>query len=64
MRAGVEARGARVVDLAPTLYYALGLPVPRDLDGRVLTEFYEPGFLAGHPLTFVPSFETLPARRP
>lgn len=64
VRSGVEARGGRILDLAPTLYYALGLPVPRDLDGRVLTEFFEPAFLAGHPLTFVPSFETLPPRRP
>jgi len=64
IRAGVEARGARVVDLAPSLYYALGLPIPRDLDGRVLTELFEPGFLASHPLTFVPSFETLEAGAP
>lgn len=64
IRAGVEARGARVVDLAPSLYYALGLPIPRDLDGRVLTELFEPGFLASHPLTFVPSFETLEGGAP
>lgn len=64
VRAGVEPRGARSVDLVPTLYYALGLPIPRDLDGRALTEVFEPAFLSTHPLTFVPSYETLPARRP
>ena len=28
----------RAVDVAPTLLYAMGLPISRDLDGEVLTE--------------------------
>jgi predicted AlkP superfamily phosphohydrolase/phosphomutase len=36
-RAG-EFRGARLVDLAPTILHLLGLPVPTDMDGRVLSE--------------------------
>jgi hypothetical protein len=51
--------GARLVDVAPTLFYGLGLPVARDLDGRVLAEAFERSFLESHPLTFVPSYETL-----
>ena len=51
--------GANLVDVAPTLLYGLGLPVARDLDGRVLTEAFSRGFLKQHPLTFVPSYETL-----
>ncbi len=51
--------GAGLVDVAPTLLYGLGLPVARDLDGRVLTEAFSREFLKQHPLTFVPSYETL-----
>jgi hypothetical protein len=57
VRAGSFLREARLVDLAPTLLYALGFPVARDLDGKVLTAAFEPGFLTRRPLTFVPSYE-------
>jgi hypothetical protein len=50
---------AELADVMPTLLYALGLPLPRDLDGRVLTESFTSAFLAGHPLVFVPSYETV-----
>ncbi len=50
---------AELSDVLPTLLYALGLPIARDLDGRVLTSAFSSGFLARQPLTFVPSYETL-----
>jgi len=50
---------AELADVTPTLLYALGLPLPRDLDGRVLTASFTNSFLARHPLTFVPSYETV-----
>lgn len=56
--------GARDVDVAPTLLYGLGLPVARDFDGRVLTEAFRGEFLERQPLTFVPSYENLPAPAP
>ncbi len=35
--------GANIVDLAPTALHAMGLPVPGDMDGRVLTELFSDG---------------------
>jgi predicted AlkP superfamily phosphohydrolase/phosphomutase len=35
--------GARIVDIAPTALHAMGLPVPDDMDGRVLTELFADG---------------------
>lgn len=62
VRAGSLLTGAQLVDLVPTLAYGLGVPVARDLDGRVLTAAFDRGYLARHPLTFLPSYETLTAR--
>lgn len=33
--------GARIIDVAPTVYHLLGVPVPAGLDGRVLSETLE-----------------------
>jgi predicted AlkP superfamily phosphohydrolase/phosphomutase len=38
IRAGATVAGARILDLAPTLLHLLGLPVPDDMDGRVLED--------------------------
>ncbi len=56
-----EARlhGASVLDVAPTLLYLMGLPVARDMEGRVLTEILDPDFARRNPVTFIPSYESL-----
>jgi len=38
-----EARipDARIIDLAPTIMHIFGLPIPRDMDGRVLRKIFE-----------------------
>jgi hypothetical protein len=33
-----EISGARIIDLAPTILHLMNVPVPDDMDGRVLTE--------------------------
>jgi tetratricopeptide (TPR) repeat protein len=57
IRRGAKIEGASVVDLAPTLLHYLGLPVAKDMDGRVLTELVEPDFEAEEPVTYVASYE-------
>lgn len=43
-RRGLRMEGARIIDLAPTLLSVMGVPVPGDMDGRVLTEAFEDAF--------------------
>jgi len=59
IRPGAVVRGASVLDVAPTLLYLMGLPVARDMEGRVLTEIVDEGFAAENPVTFIPSYESL-----
>ena len=50
VRRGDLPDGARIVDLAPTLLYTIGLPVPHQMDGRVLEELFDPAALAARPV--------------
>ena len=36
-----------IIDVAPSVLYALGLPVPEDMDGRVLTSLFRDDFVRG-----------------
>jgi predicted AlkP superfamily pyrophosphatase or phosphodiesterase len=49
-------RGA-VVDVVPTLLYALGLPVARDMDGSARTDIFTPAFNSERTITFIPTYE-------
>jgi hypothetical protein len=59
VRPGARASGASVLDVLPTLLYLMGLPVARDMEGRVLTELVEPGFARENPVTYIGSYESL-----
>jgi predicted AlkP superfamily phosphohydrolase/phosphomutase len=41
VKAGKQLEGASILDLTPTILHALGIAVPHDLDGRVLSEAFE-----------------------
>lgn len=49
---GQQVHGADIRDLAPTILYAPGCPVPCDMDGRVLEQALEPGVLQRNPVVF------------
>ena len=39
-----------IVDVAPTILHVLGVPVPSDMDGRVLTELFATELLESRPV--------------
>lgn len=49
---GKRLDGASILDLAPTLLYLLGSPIPRDMDGRVLTSIFEDSFVASRTVSY------------
>jgi hypothetical protein len=59
VRAGAAVGRASVLDIAPTILYLMGLPVARDMEGRVLAEILDEDFISSHPVTFIPSYESL-----
>jgi predicted AlkP superfamily phosphohydrolase/phosphomutase len=52
---GVRIEGARLVDMAPTLLHLMGEKVPDDMDGRVLTEAFNPEFAQQHAAQYAKS---------
>ncbi len=52
IKKGSTIVGATIMDLAPTILYRMGLPIPDDMDGRILTDLFADEFLgANTPLT-------------
>jgi len=49
-RQGRRLDGAGILDIAPTALHLLGIPLPDNLDGRVLVEALEDRFLAERPI--------------
>jgi predicted AlkP superfamily phosphohydrolase/phosphomutase len=54
VRSGEQIQGARLVDLAPTIYALMGVAIPQDLDGQVLRQAFVPGY------EVVPQYESGP----
>jgi hypothetical protein len=50
IRQNVWIEGARLMDMAPTILYALGEPVPGHMDGIVLEDLFLPAYLEAHPV--------------
>jgi hypothetical protein len=41
IRKGVEITGAEIIDMSPTILYMMGLPIPEDMDGKMLNDIFE-----------------------
>jgi hypothetical protein len=44
-RAGASPHQADLLDIAPTVLHLLGVPIPADMDGRILTELLDPAII-------------------
>ncbi len=49
---GKEIQGANIVDLAPTILFKLGIPIPREMDGKVLKGAFEKAYLESRKMEF------------
>jgi len=50
IRRGLILPEASIMDLAPTILYRFDLPLPGEMDGRVLTDAFVPAYVAGRPV--------------
>jgi predicted AlkP superfamily phosphohydrolase/phosphomutase len=58
IRKGTRLPACSVLDVCPTVLYALGLPVAADMDGSVLVDGFTPGCLEFRPVAMTPTYET------
>ena len=57
IREGVSLDPASIYDVAPTVLHLMGLPVAKDMDGRILTEALDQKFLMERPARYVDTYE-------
>jgi predicted AlkP superfamily phosphohydrolase/phosphomutase len=51
-REGQRLEALSILDVAPTVLYLLGLPVPRQMDGKVATDALRDGWMAENPVQY------------
>jgi arylsulfatase A-like enzyme len=50
IRVGREVKGSEIIDLAPTILYLMGIEIPVDMDGKVLTSALIKDYTETHPI--------------
>lgn len=49
---------ATIYDIAPTILYYMGFPVPKDMDGKVLVEAIKEDYIKRNPIRYIDTYET------
>jgi hypothetical protein len=52
IKSGFNIEGATLVDIAPLALYLLNLPIPGDMDGKVLTTMFKEDWIKNHPIHY------------
>lgn len=50
VRRGATVEGASIQDIAPTVLHTMGLPVPADMDGKVIASAFEQEYMESFPV--------------
>lgn len=50
VKKGKRIQDAKLMDLHPTIMYAMGLPISEEVEGKVIEELFEPSFLSENPI--------------
>lgn len=54
---GIKLKGATIQDIAPTILYLLGHPIPSWMDGKVLKESFKKTFIRTHEIRYTDKFQ-------
>jgi predicted AlkP superfamily phosphohydrolase/phosphomutase len=57
IRKGHRAEGAHLIDLAPTVLHIMGEKIPRDMDGKVMTQLFTDVFVRKEKIQWTDSVE-------
>jgi hypothetical protein len=49
---GKAIEGASIMDIAPTVLYLMGQPIPKDMDGKVLLDIIDEDFKSNNPVRY------------
>lgn len=52
IKKGYKVKNASIIDLMPTILYLLNIPIPSDIDGKVLNDIFEPTLLEENPIKY------------
>ena len=47
-----QTKDAKIIDIVPTILYLMGIPIPDDLDGKILKDIFLPDFVKLTPPTY------------
>jgi len=56
---GEIIKSAHILNITPTILYLLGLPVAKDMQGKVLIQAIDANFLKRNPIRYIDTYETL-----